>query len=161
MRIVAQRVRRAAVAVGGETVGEIGPGLMLLVGVTHGDSEREADFLAKKVANLRIFDDAAGVMNRSALDLLADGDPVGVLVISQFTLYGDIRKGRRPSWIAAARPEAAAPLVDRVADQLHGMGLPVATGRFGAEMIVSLENDGPVTLWFDTADWASGASGDG
>ncbi len=152
MRIVAQRVRTAAVTVGGETVGAIGPGLALLVGVTHGDGEREADHLAGKVANLRVFDDVDGVMNRSALDLLSAGAPVGMLVVSQFTLYGDVRKGRRPSWVAAARPEQAAPLVDRVAAALRGMGLPVATGRFGAEMIVSLENDGPVTILFDTAE---------
>jgi D-tyrosyl-tRNA(Tyr) deacylase len=152
VRIVAQRVRTAAVTVGGETVGAIGPGLALLVGVTHGDGEREADHLAGKVANLRVFDDVDGVMNRSALDLLSAGAPVGMLVVSQFTLYGDVRKGRRPSWVAASRPEQAAPLVDRVAAALRGMGLPVATGRFGAEMIVSLENDGPVTILFDTAE---------
>ncbi|MGI9253125.1 MAG: D-aminoacyl-tRNA deacylase, partial [Thermomicrobiales bacterium] len=160
MRIVAQRVRRASVTVGAETTGEIGPGLMLLVGVTHDDGEREADLLAAKVANLRIFDDEAGVMNRSALDLLAAGETVGMLVVSQFTLYGDVRKGRRPSWIAAARPEAAAPLVDCVSDRLRWLGLTVATGRFGAEMIVSLENDGPVTLWLDTAEWGMRAKAD-
>lgn len=152
MRVLAQRVRRAAVTVNGETVGEIGPGLLLLVGVTHGDGAGEADLLATKAANLRIFDDEAGVMNRSALDLLAAGESVGMLVVSQFTLYGDVRKGRRPSWVAAARPEQAAPLVDRFAEALRGLGLPVETGRFGAEMIVSLENDGPVTIWFDTAE---------
>ena len=102
MRVLAQRVTFARVTVGGETVGEIGPGLALLVGVTHGDGEREAALLADKAANLRVFDDAAGVMNRSALDLLAAGDPVGMLVVSQFTLYGDVRKGRRPSWSDAA-----------------------------------------------------------
>ncbi|MFM9106981.1 MAG: D-aminoacyl-tRNA deacylase [Chloroflexota bacterium] len=153
MRVVAQRVRQARVTVGDETVGEIGPGLLLLVGVTHEDGEREVDLLAAKTANLRVFDDEAGAMNRSALDLLAAGEPAGMLVVSQFTLYGDVRKGRRPSWIAAARPEQAAPLVDRFAGQLRGFGLPVETGRFGAEMVVSLENDGPVTIWFDTADW--------
>jgi len=152
VRVLAQRVRKAAVTVGPETVGEIGPGLLLLVGVTHDDGEGEADLLAAKAANLRVFDDDAGVMNRSALDLLAVGEPVGMLVVSQFTLYGDVRKGRRPSWVAAARPEQAAPLVDRFAAALRGLGLPVATGRFGAEMVVSLENDGPVTIWFDTAE---------
>jgi len=156
VRVLAQRVTFARVAVGGETVGEIGPGLALLVGVTHGDGEREADLLADKAANLRVFDDAAGTMNRSALDLLAAGDPVGMLVVSQFTLYGDVRKGRRPSWSDAARPESAQPLVERFAARLRGLGLPVATGRFGAEMKVALENDGPVTLWIDSADLARG-----
>jgi D-aminoacyl-tRNA deacylase len=122
-----------------------------LVGVTHEDTDREADLLAGKLANLRVFDDAAGVMNRSALDLLAAGEPVGMLVVSQFTLYGDVRKGRRPSWNDAARPDHAGPLVERLTKELRVLGLPVETGRFGAEMIVSLENDGPVTIWFDTA----------
>ncbi len=154
MRVLLQRVTEARVTVGGEVVGEIapGPGLVLLVGVTHGDGERDADRLAAKAANLRVFDDEAGVMNRSALDRLAAGDPVGVLVVSQFTLYGDARKGRRPSWIAAAPPAVAEPLVDRFAAALRDLGLPVATGRFGAEMLVSLVNDGPVTLWLDGSE---------
>ncbi len=154
MRVLLQRVTEARVTVGGEVVGEIapGPGLVLLVGVTHGDGERDADRLAAKVANLRVFDDEAGVMNRSALDRLAAGEPVGVLVVSQFTLYGDARKGRRPSWIAAAPPAVAEPLVARFAAALRDLGLPVATGRFGAEMLVSLVNDGPVTLWLDGAE---------
>lgn len=152
MRILLQRVTEARVTAGGEVVGEIGPGLALLVGVTHGDGERDADRLAAKVANLRVFDDAAGVMNRSALDRLAAGEAVGMLVVSQFTLYGDARKGRRPSWAAAAPPAAAEPLVDRFAATLREFGLPVATGRFGAEMLVSLVNDGPVTLWLDGAE---------
>jgi D-tyrosyl-tRNA(Tyr) deacylase len=152
MRVLLQRVTEARVTVGGEVVGEVGPGLVLLVGVTHGDGERDADRLAAKVANLRVFDDEAGVMNRSALDRLAGGDPVGMLVVSQFTLYGDARKGRRPSWVAAAPPAVAEPLVDRFAATLRGLGLPVATGRFGAEMLVSLVNDGPVTLWLDGAE---------
>lgn len=152
MRVLLQRVTEASVTVGGEAVGEIGPGLALLVGVTHGDGERDADRLATKVANLRVFDDGAGVMNRSALDRLGSDEPVGMLVVSQFTLYGDARKGRRPSWVAAAPPNVAAPLVDRFVATLRDLGFPVATGRFGAEMLVSLVNDGPVTLWLDGAD---------
>ncbi len=152
MRVLLQRVTEASVTVGGEAVGEIGPGLALLVGVTHGDGERDADRLATKVANLRVFDDGAGVMNRSALDRLGSDEPVGMLVVSQFTLYGDVRKGRRPSWVAAAPPNVAAPLVDRFVATLRDLGFPVATGRFGAEMLVSLVNDGPVTLWLDGAD---------
>jgi D-aminoacyl-tRNA deacylase len=151
MRVLVQRVSRASVSVRGETVGAIGPGLLLLVGVTHGDGAAEAERLATKVANLRIFDDAAGQMNRSALDLLADPSPnVGVLVVSQFTLYADTRKGRRPSYVAAAPPEVAAPLVDRFAAALGGLSLPVAQGRFGAEMAVELVNDGPVTIWIES-----------
>lgn len=146
MRVLLQRVTEAAVTVGGEVVGATGPGLLLLVGICEGDEAATVDALAAKTANLRVFDDAAGVMNRSALDLLAAGDPVGVLVVSQFTLCADTRKGRRPSYAHAARPEQAAPLVDRFAATLRALGLPTAQGRFGAEMLVSLVNDGPVTL---------------
>ena len=152
MRVLIQRVTEARVTVAGESVGEVGPGFLLLVGVTGADTAAEADLLARKVANLRIFDDAAGNLNRSALDLLAAGEPVGMLVVSQFTLYADCRKGRRPSFVNAAPPAIAAPLVDRVADGLRGLGLPVATGRFGAEMQIMLVNDGPVTIWLDTAE---------
>jgi D-tyrosyl-tRNA(Tyr) deacylase len=151
MRVLVQRVGRASVAVRGETVGEIGRGLLLLIGVTHADGESEVERLAAKVAHLRIFDDAAGQMNRSALDLLNDPEPmVGALVVSQFTLYADTRKGRRPSYVAAAPPEHAAPLVARFAGALRGLGLPVAEGRFGAEMAVESVNDGPVTIWLDS-----------
>ena len=150
MRVLAQRVTRARVSVGGETAGEIGPGFLLLVGVTHDDTPAEADLLARKVANLRVFDDAAGDLNRSALDLLAAGDPVAMLVVSQFTLYADCRKGRRPSFVQAAPPRIAEPLVTRFCEALREIGLPVATGRFGAEMQVALVNDGPVTIWLDT-----------
>ncbi|CAA9556580.1 MAG: D-aminoacyl-tRNA deacylase [uncultured Thermomicrobiales bacterium] len=183
MRVLVQRVRHARVTVEDQTVGAIGPGLVALVGVTHGDGAAEADLLASKLANLRVFDDAAGAMNRSALDLLGDGvpavaavgeaadpsprqkdhladvdagagatptTPVAVLVVSQFTLYADARKGRRPSFVRAARPAEAAPLVDRLAATLRGLGLPVAEGRFGADMLVELANDGPVTIWLDT-----------
>src|SRR3954470_17470702 len=135
-----------------ETTGEIGPGFLLLVGVTLDDTAVAADILARKVANLRVFDDADGNLNRSALDLLEAGEPIGMLVVSQFTLYADCRKGRRPSFINAAPPAIAAPLVDRFAAQLRELGLPVATGRFGAEMAVELVNDGPVTIWLDSTD---------
>lgn len=141
MRAVVQRVRRASVEVDGEVVGAIGPGLLALVGVTHDDGPANATKLAGKLAHLRIFDDDDGVMNRSLLD--AGGE---ALVVSQFTLYGDTRKGRRPSWIAAARPEHAEPLVSAVVDALRGLGPTVATGTFRAEMLVELLNDGPVTL---------------
>ena len=147
-----QRVSRARVTVAEETIGEIGRGFLLLVGVTLDDTAAAADLLARKVANLRVFDDAEGNLNRSALDLLAAGEPIGMLVVSQFTLYADCRKGRRPSFIQAAPPAIAAPLVDRFADGLRALGLPVATGRFGAEMQVELVNDGPVTIWLDTAE---------
>jgi D-tyrosyl-tRNA(Tyr) deacylase len=146
MRAVVQRVSSAAVDIAGERVAEIGPGLLILVGATHGDSDAEAKLLATKAANLRIFADEAGKMNLSALDLGRE-----VIVVSQFTLYGDIRKGRRPSFIDAAAPDVASPLVDRFADELRALGLSVGTGRFGAEMAVSLVNDGPVTIWMDSA----------
>ena len=150
MRVLIQRVTRASVSVAGEAVGKIGPGFLLLVGITHGDTPELAAQMAQKVANLRIFDDAGGNLNRSALDLLAAQDPVGMLVVSQFTLYADTRKGRRPSFIDAARPEVASPLVDHFAETLRGLSLPVATGRFGAEMAIDLVNDGPITIWLDS-----------
>ncbi len=145
MRAVVQRVSRASVTVAGETVGEIGTGLCVLVGVTHDDDETSAAKLAEKIWNLRIFDDPDGVMNVSAADAGA-----ALLVVSQFTLYGDTGRGRRPSWIAAARPEQAEPLVEAVVDRLRGLGATVATGRFRAEMAVELVNDGPVTLLLET-----------
>ena len=145
MRAVVQRVTEAAVRVDGELVGSIGPGLCVLVGVTHADGTAEADKLAAKLWSLRVFDDEQGRM-----ELGADQVGAEVLVISQFTLYGDTRKGRRPSWIEAARPEQAEPLVERVATQLRAAGATVATGRFGAEMQVSIVNDGPVTLIVET-----------
>jgi len=141
MRSVVQRVTRASVTVDGERVGAIGPGLLALVGVTHDDGPAEAEKLAAKLANLRILDDEDGVMNRSVLDLGA-----AVLVVSQFTLYGDTVKGRRPSWLAAARPEHAEPLVEAVVGALRGLGVEVATGRFRTDMAVELVNDGPVTV---------------
>ena len=150
MRVLIQRVTRASVSVAGETVGKMGPGFLLLVGITHSDTPELVTQMAQKVANLRIFDDANGNLNRSALDLLASGDPVGMLVVSQFTLYADTRKGRRPSFVDAARPELASPLVDHFVDSLRALSLPVDRGRFGAEMAIDLVNDGPVTIWLDS-----------
>ena len=141
MRVLLQRVTAASVTVEGSVVGEIGAGLCLLVGVTHADDAAAATKLAAKVANLRVFDDDKGVMNRSLLDTGG-----AALVISQFTLYGDTARGRRPSWVDAARPEQAAPLVDAFARDLGALGVPVASGLFGAHMEVALVNDGPVTL---------------
>jgi len=141
VRALVQRVSQASVTVGGEVVGAVGPGLCALVGVTHDDGEAEARKLAAKLAKLRVFDDDEGVMNRSVLDV--DGE---VLVVSQFTLYGDAAKGNRPSYLAAARPEHAEPLVEAVVAELRGLGLSVATGRFRTEMAVALVNDGPVTI---------------
>jgi D-tyrosyl-tRNA(Tyr) deacylase len=141
MRALVQRVSRASVTVDGEVTGAIGPGLCVLVGVTHTDRADEARALAAKLWHLRLFDGADG---RPDLAVGAVGGEV--LVISQFTLYGDTRKGRRPSWIAAAPPELAEPLVDAVCDELRALGATVATGRFRADMAVELVNDGPVTL---------------
>lgn len=141
MRAVIQRVSRSSVLVDGETVGSIKRGLVVLVGVTHDDGESEARFLANKIANLRIFADDEGKFNRSALDVNAD-----VLVVSQFTLYGDARKGRRPSFVKAAPPEIAEPLIEKFVSYLEEEGLRVETGVFGAMMMVELHNDGPVTI---------------
>jgi D-aminoacyl-tRNA deacylase len=141
MRAVVQRVTRARVTVGRDEVGAIGPGLCALVGVTHDDGPDQARVLAGKLWNLRVLADDDGVMNRSVAD--AGGE---ILVVSQFTLYGDTSRGRRPSWIAAARPEQAEPLVDQVVAELEALGARVATGRFRADMQVELVNDGPVTL---------------
>lgn len=153
MRVLVQRVTRASVSVGGEVIGRIGPGYLVLIGVTHDDTLAEAKLLANKVANIRILDDADGNLNRSLLDYAAeDSASVGVLVVSQFTIYADSRKGRRPSFIGAALPAQAAPLVDAFAEMLIALGLHVERGRFGAEMAVELVNDGPVTIWLDTVD---------
>ena len=136
-----QRVTRASVRVDRELVGAIDAGLLVFVGVTHTDDDATADQLAAKVAHLRVFDDDQGVMNRSLVDVGG-----AALVVSQFTLYGDTRRGRRPSWGAAAPPEAAEPLVNRFITALRGHSVTVETGRFRAEMAVELVNDGPVTL---------------
>lgn len=141
MRATVQRVSRAEVNVDGECVGRIGAGLCVLVGVTHDDTPAHAQRLAEKIWNLRVMDDADGVMNLSLADTTRS-----VLVISQFTLYGDTARGRRPSWVAAARPEHAEPLVDALVGELRLLGAHVETGRFRAHMMVELVNDGPVTL---------------
>ncbi len=146
MRAVVYRVTLARVLVQGEVVGEIGPGLLVLVGVAHDDGPAEATWLADKVAGLRVFEDAEGRMNRSLAE--ADG---GALVVSQFTLYGDARRGRRPSFVAAARPEHAEPLVAAVAERLAAAGVKTATGRFRAEMTIESTGDGPVTILLDSA----------
>jgi D-tyrosyl-tRNA(Tyr) deacylase len=146
VRAVVSRVAWARVVADGELTGEIGPGLLVLVGVTHGDTEADAAWLAAKVAALRVFDDDQGTMNRSLADTGGSA-----LVVSQFTLYGDARRGRRPSYVAAAPPERAAPLVEAVTKSLAGAGVPVATGRFGADMLVESAGDGPVTILLDSA----------
>ena len=153
MRAVIQRVSRAAVRVDGITVGSIGRGFLVLLGVTHSDGHAEASWLARKVAGLRVFEDDAGKMNLGLADVGG-----ALLVVSQFTLYGDARKGRRPSFTGAARPEQAEPLIDYFVEQLRAEGLPVETGQFRAVMAVELINDGPVTLWLDTAELARDAS---
>jgi D-aminoacyl-tRNA deacylase len=145
VRALIQRVTEAAVRVDGRVLGEIGPGLCVLVGVARDDDEAAPRRLAEKLWNLRVFDDADGVMNLSLAE--AGGQ---ALVVSQFTLYGDTSKGRRPSWTAAARPEHAEPLVDECVTALRQLGATVATGRFGADMEVALVNDGPVTLLVET-----------
>ena len=147
MRAVIQRVTRARVTVEGDTVGEVDRGLLVLVGVAPGDSPGDVEVLADKLAGLRIFADDDGRMNRSVRDV--DG---GILVVSQFTLYGDTRKGRRPSFVGAAPPEAAEPLIEVLVDRLRERGVTVATGRFGAMMSVELLNDGPVTLVVELKD---------
>ena len=146
MRLLLQRVGRAAVLVDGATVGEIGPGLVVFMGVGHDDGPATADAFADKVADLRIFRDADGKTNRSLIDVGGEA-----LVISQFTLYADTRKGRRPSFLDAAPPDLGTALYERFADALAGRGVRVARGVFGAEMIVELANDGPMTIWLDSA----------
>lgn len=151
VRAVVQRVTRASVMVDGDVVGEIGPGLCVLVGVTHGDGAEQARKLAEKLWHLRVMPDDEGAMNRSVADTTRS-----VLVVSQFTLYGDTSAGRRPSWIAAARPEHAEPLVDAVAAHLRSLGATVATGRFRTHMAVDLVNDGPVTVLVEVPPPAAG-----
>ncbi len=141
MRTVVQRVSQASVSVGGEVVGAIRRGVVVLVGVTHGDTEEQAEWLARKITGLRIFEDNEGKMNAGLLDV--DG---AALVISQFTLYADARKGRRPGFTDAAPPEVAEPLVEHFTQALRGHGVSVETGVFGAYMLVKIYNDGPVTI---------------
>ena len=139
MRGILQRVARASVSVDGETIGECpGPGALVLVGVTHEDTLEQAKTLARKIAELRIFEDETSIQDR--------GEEASVLIVSQFTLYGDVRKGRRPSWSKAAPGPVAEPLVDAVVEELRNRGIRVETGRFGAMMSVELVNDGPYTL---------------
>lgn len=146
MRAVIQRVSSARVTVEGRTTGEIGPGLLVLLGVHRDDTEEDAAWLCAKIPKLRIFDDDSGQMNRSVVDIAG-----GILVVSQFTLYGSTRKGTRPSWNDAARPEAAVPLYESACARLSTeLGRPVATGEFGAMMQVALVNDGPVTVVIDS-----------
>jgi D-aminoacyl-tRNA deacylase len=146
MKAVLQRVRRGRVTVDGETVGEIGPGYVILLGVGHGDGPQEVRKLAEKTVHLRVFADEAGKFNRSALDVGAQ-----ILVISQFTLWADSRKGRRPGFTRAAAPGLAEPLVAQFGEELRQLGIKkVETGQFGAKMLVSIDNDGPVTIILDT-----------
>jgi D-tyrosyl-tRNA(Tyr) deacylase len=152
MRVLLQRVNRASVTVDGDVVGQVGHGLCLLIGVGEGDTQAHADRLAEKVVNLRIFNDEEGKFNRSLLDVGG-----GALVVSQFTLYADARKGRRPSFSAAAGPEAASPLCDHFVARLRELGVKeIGTGVFGAHMHVEIHNDGPVTIWLDSADLPPG-----
>ena len=141
MKLVIQRVRRASVSLDGRIVASIDRGLAILVGITHDDTEENAQWLARKVAGLRIFEDAADKLNLSLQEVKGSA-----LIVSQFTLYGDAKRGRRPSFTAAARPEVADPLVTRFAELLAAEGVSVASGVFGARMLVEIENDGPVTL---------------
>lgn len=149
MRACIQRVCEARVTVDDEITGQIEHGLVVLLGVGEADGEAEVNWLANKIVDLRIFEDAAGKMNRSLTE--AGG---AMLVVSQFTLYGDCRKGRRPSFISAAPPELAERLYEAFVECVRAAGIRVATGRFREHMLVSLVNDGPVTLWIDTADFA-------
>ena len=144
MRALIQRVRHGAVTVDGASKAEIELGLVILLGVGPQDGEAQAAYLAEKIANLRIFEDQDGKMNHSVLD--AGGSAI---VVSQFTLYADTAKGRRPSFVGAAPPEQAAPLVERFAELLRQQGVPTQTGEFGAHMLVDISNDGPVTIWLE------------
>lgn len=144
MRILIQRVAKASVVVEGQTVSSIGKGLLILLGVGHDDGEEQAQFLAEKTANLRIFEDEGGKTNLSVLDVKGEA-----IVVSQFTLYADTRKGRRPSFLDAALPDVAEPLVNRFIELLRSHGVPTQGGRFGAHMEVEIHNDGPVTIWLE------------
>ena len=148
MRIVLQRCLEASVTINGEVVGEVGPGLLLLLGIAPEDTQREVEWMCNKVSGLRIFEDADGKMNKSVLDVGGE-----ILVVSQFTLYGNCRKGRRPSFVGAGHPSMAAPLVEQFCKVLRENGVSkVATGQFGADMKVGLVNDGPVTLIIDSPE---------
>jgi D-aminoacyl-tRNA deacylase len=144
MRALLQRVSKASVTVDQQTISAIGNGLLILLGVGHGDGEEQAKFLAEKIANLRVFEDEQGKTNLSILDVKGEA-----IVVSQFTLYADTRKGRRPSFTDAALPEVAKPLVNRFVELLAGYGVPTQTGKFGAHMEVEIHNNGPVTIWLE------------
>ena len=144
MRIILQRVTRGRVTVDDRAIAEIGLGLVILLGIGPGDGDDQIDYLVKKIANLRIFEDSEGKMNLSVLDVGGQA-----IVVSQFTLYADTRKGRRPSFTKAAPPDIANPLVDRFADRLAAQGVPTQMGEFGAHMQVEIQNDGPVTIWME------------
>ncbi len=144
MRALIQRVSHASVTVEGKTISSIGKGLLILLGVGHGDGEEQANFLAEKIANLRIFEDEQGKTNLSVLDVKGEA-----IVVSQFTLYADASRGRRPGFTDAALPEVAAPLVTRFVELLRSHNVPTQTGQFGAHMLVEIHNDGPVTIWLE------------
>jgi D-tyrosyl-tRNA(Tyr) deacylase len=144
MRVLIQRVAKASVIVENKVISQIGKGLVILLGMGHGDGEEQVAFLAEKIANLRIFEDTQGKTNLSVLDVQGEA-----IVVSQFTLYADARKGRRPSFTDAALPNVAEPLVDRFVELLHGHGVPTQSGQFGAHMLVEIHNDGPVTIWLE------------
>jgi len=144
MRALVQRVAKASVTVDDKVISQIEKGLVVLLGVGHGDGEEQVEFLTEKIANLRIFEDEQGKTNLSILDVKGEA-----IVVSQFTLYADTRKGRRPSFINAAMPDVAEPLVERFVESLRGHGVPSQTGKFGAHMLVEIDNDGPVTIWLE------------
>ncbi len=144
MRVVLQRVLRGRVSVEGRPVAEIGLGVVILLGIGPDDGEEQARYLVEKIANLRIFEDEQGKINRSLLEVSG-----AAIVVSQFTLYADTRKGRRPSFTDAASPEVARPMVDRFIELLNAQGVPTQTGEFGAHMLVEIDNDGPVTIWLE------------
>ena len=144
MRVVLQRVQRGRVTIEGRTVAEIGPGLVILLGIGPGDGEEQTQYLADKIANLRIFEDQGGKMNQSLLEVGGEA-----IVVSQFTLYADTRKGRRPSFTDAAPVEIAHPLVERFVEILNSKGVATQSGEFGAHMLVEIANDGPVTIWME------------